>query len=205
MGWIIIVFFFALVIVAAAIYAAQPEVEHTDPQLCPHCQTKGLYAYRFSRVDGGPDLRYGHNPIICVRCGQEHGTRPDTPEEKAELEKWQKHGYDQGRRGEESALPVEIRPLAGQTTKLSAAWCLAHFKGHTEYEWETGFADGLAGKQQRSGIADFNYTQAWIEGDAKRQGLHYFPTSDAKEKVKDVEALGVETVEQEHAAIALKA
>ncbi len=43
------------------VYSAMP--------ICPHCMRKTHHIYTHRRVDGGPDLRYKVNPLVCFHCG----------------------------------------------------------------------------------------------------------------------------------------
>lgn len=164
-------------VVGVISYASLPE--------CPFCHSKGSFAHRYRRVDGGPDRRFGNNPVVCLKCGKKRGEQPLSPEKSAELEHWKKHGFDMGRSGQPNNIPAEIRPLAGSITPLSSAWNLAWNEGNRQYMWEQGFADGLAGRPHYIDGYNAWRAQAWQEGDAKRKRLHYFPSPNAKEKIKD--------------------
>lgn len=37
---------------------------------CPSCGSKSGSVFMHQRVDGGPDRRYHHNPLICAGCGK---------------------------------------------------------------------------------------------------------------------------------------
>lgn len=178
--------FFIVVGLGITLFVVAAAHDFVNRPECPFCHARGSFAYRFRRVDGGPDLRYGNNHVICVKCGNKFGDKPPTPEETAELEHWRKHGFDTGRAGREDEIPVEIRPLAGTTTKLSAAWYTARHEGFQEFSWEQGFAEGIAGLPRPNAVYNAVRAQAWQEGDAKRQGLHYFPSPYSTEKIKDI-------------------
>jgi hypothetical protein len=94
----IIAFFVVVGLGLLAIVAAITYDFVNSPQ-CPFCHAKSSFAYRYRRVDDGPDLRYSNNHVICVKCGNKHGDKPPAPEESAELERWKKHGFELGRSG----------------------------------------------------------------------------------------------------------
>lgn len=153
---------------------------------CHFCQQKQVFRYRFQRVDGGPDLRFNNNDVICVQCGHKHGEKPIAESVLAEQCCLRQQGYDAGLQGQESEVPAKIRPNIGQTSLSASAWYEGWYAGNQQYEWTAGFNAGLLGTPQYSGKRDVFRFAGWIEGDAKRQGLHYFPTKDATEKIKDL-------------------
>jgi hypothetical protein len=176
---------FIFLLIVAFVIGATFVISHlmTPRQYCYFCKNNEVFVYQFRRVDGGPDLRYGNNHIICVRCRHKLGDRPEPEELIAAKERWRSAGFAVGRAGKPNEIPAEIRPRAGEHGPLSVAWNHGWSEGDRQHEWYEGFAAGVAGKRVYTTTSP-RYA-GWLEGDAKRQRLHYFPDIDASEKVKD--------------------
>ena len=57
----------ALIVVVLVVLAVV--VDYKNKPKCPNCGARRL-DYLHLRQDGGPDLRYAHNPLVCYSCGQ---------------------------------------------------------------------------------------------------------------------------------------
>jgi hypothetical protein len=57
-----------LVLLPCAVVAWYVFKYRTTP-VCPSCHARGDFIYRHRRVDGGPDMRYHNNPLVCSKCG----------------------------------------------------------------------------------------------------------------------------------------
>ncbi len=45
--------------------------------ICSHCGKKTEPVFRYRKIDGGPDMRYRNNPVLCNKCFQPYaGVRP---------------------------------------------------------------------------------------------------------------------------------
>jgi hypothetical protein len=56
-------------ILAGCLVVGMGILKYKSTPICPSCHARGDFVYRHSRVDGGPDMRYHSNPLICRKCG----------------------------------------------------------------------------------------------------------------------------------------
>ena len=60
--------FFILLIIGAIIFIIVLFNEYSNMPVCQGCGKKSGLAHLHRRVDGGPDRRYHHNPLVCPYC-----------------------------------------------------------------------------------------------------------------------------------------
>lgn len=60
-GWL--VYLIVICLVLACIWLLREK--------CKSCGSRLGFKWRYARVDGGPDRRYGNNSMHCISCGAE--------------------------------------------------------------------------------------------------------------------------------------
>ena len=76
--WIVLIGFFsaiaypkafvAIIVIAAIIFTAVIISQYANLPICQSCGKKTKLVFLRRRVDGGPDRRYNHNPLVCQYC-----------------------------------------------------------------------------------------------------------------------------------------
>jgi hypothetical protein len=61
LGWPFVILMLVLLSAGTGLFwLSQPK--------CPKCNARGTLRWLYSRIDGGPDLRYRNNRTICFKC-----------------------------------------------------------------------------------------------------------------------------------------
>lgn len=74
------ILFFGLIL--AALFFLK--LDETKP-FCNNCNRKVRLRHLHQKIDGRPDLRYKHNPLICVNCGGNSFHYPDRNSKTTDL------------------------------------------------------------------------------------------------------------------------
>ena len=67
-AWIFLVFTAFIASIGFAAYQFERWKVSKLPS-CNNCGKKGAFVFKHRRVDGGPDRRYGFNPVLCNAGG----------------------------------------------------------------------------------------------------------------------------------------
>lgn len=74
--WGALSIFALIVVILGALGWWLQRIQYERRPACPSCGSKAGFGYTFSRIDGGPDRRYHHNPVRCISCRAERQALP---------------------------------------------------------------------------------------------------------------------------------